>query len=430
MEKIYNQVLQRILSQEKPAFLSKGNFIIPAYQGLSIANMPASVCRWFGCPLPGKTPLDKTISDQFEDIYDQVILLLVDGLNLSLFNQFYEDVITGKQQTAWAPFLSKSVFSPLTSIVPSTTSAALTTIWTGAQPIAHGIIGYELFLKEFGCIANMISHTAATFTHSPINISDAGFDAEQFLPVPTIGDHLQQNGVHTHTFQHHSIAHSGLSRMIFKGASNHAFQDETDLWLSAQEVLNNRDELKKFIYVYWGELDSNSHIAGPNHPILRDKWNTFAGFLYQFLANIASSLKNKTLFILTADHGQISTEIQPEFDLSKHHVLKDHLIMNPTGESRLPFLFIKDGHEGDVNQYLRSHWDQKFDMVSSSHFLQSGLMGSDPPSQNTLDRIGNWIVIPRDNAYWWWVKKENRLKGRHGGLSPQEMLVPFLAFSL
>jgi hypothetical protein len=40
------------------------------------------------------------------------------------------------------------------------------------------------------------------------------------------------------------------------------------------------------------------------------------------------------------------------------------------------------------------------------------------------------MVVTRDNAYLWWSRQDNFLLGRHGGLSPEEMLVPFLAVRL
>jgi len=142
---MYDQILNLIFSQEKPSFLAGKDVVIPAYQGLSIANLPGSISGWLNCPLKDSPPLAPIILDQFEKEFDQVILLLVDGLSLSVFNQFYNAALKGRQQKEWKPLLSKGLFFPLTSIVPSTTSAALTTLWTGKLPIEHGIIGYELF---------------------------------------------------------------------------------------------------------------------------------------------------------------------------------------------------------------------------------------------------------------------------------------------
>jgi len=202
MQNIYDQILNTIQSQEKPAFLVGKDVVVPAYKGLSIANLPGSISLWLGCPLKGSPPFAHIIMDQFDKEFEHVILLLMDGLNLSIFNQFFNGVIHEKQQEEWKPFLSKGKYTPLTSIVPSTTSAALTTLWTGKLPIEHGIIGYELFLKEFGCITNMITHSAASFINNQANIAGAGFDPLNFLPVTTLGTHFHNNDVKTRVFQH------------------------------------------------------------------------------------------------------------------------------------------------------------------------------------------------------------------------------------
>jgi hypothetical protein len=69
-------------------------------------------------------------------------------------------------------------------------------------------------------------------------------------------------------------------------------------------------------------------------------------------------------------------------------------------------------------------------MIPSSEVLSAGLFGSGQPYHGTIDRVGQFVVFPRDNAYWWWVNKENHLRGRHGGLSQSEMLVPFFALEI
>jgi predicted AlkP superfamily pyrophosphatase or phosphodiesterase len=429
MQKIYDHVLKMIHTQEKPAFLAGRDTVTPMYKGLSIANLPASISRWLGCFLENKQPLIPIIMDQFEDEYEHVILLLVDGLTLSLFKEFLDNLTTIETNNKWGPILAKSTFCPLTSIVPSTTSAALTTLWTGEQPIKHGIIGYELFLKEFGGIINMITHSPAGFLDRKTTIASAEFDPANFLPIPTLGTHFKNHGVRSQVFQHQSISGSGLSRMLFKDVKSHSYCTESDLWYSVRESIQRKDGLKTFTYIYSGELDTLSHRFGPHHPRVFAEWNRFANFLRQFISAV-SSKNSKTLFLLTADHGQIPTETLPEYDLQAHPGLTDHFVMNPTGESRLPFLFIKKDHEQDVHQYLSTHWNDQFNLISSKEFILSGLLGEGKPYSGTIDRLGHSVVIPKNNAFWWWVKKENLLRGRHGGLSPQEMLVPFFAIDI
>jgi hypothetical protein len=69
--------------------------------------------------------------------------------------------------------------------------------------------------------------------------------------------------------------------------------------------------------------------------------------------------------------------------------------------------------------------------IRSADAIQQGLFGNGTHHPMLADRLGDWILIPQNDAYlWWWWQKENPLLGRHGGLSPQEMLVPFFALAL
>jgi hypothetical protein len=58
------------------------------------------------------------------------------------------------------------------------------------------------------------------------------------------------------------------------------------------------------------------------------------------------------------------------------------------------------------------------------------LFGPGEAHPRLYERLGDLILIPHRNAYLWWADKENILLGRHGGLHPDEMLVPFLAVRL
>jgi hypothetical protein len=218
--------------------------------------------------------------------------------------------------------------------------------------------------------------------------------------------------------------------MLLKGVQSIAFEAADDLWQSVQQVREKNTDHKSFSYIYWGGLDTFSHHNGPDSAQLYDMWLDFADSLAGFLNPHLMNGRNDTLFVLTADHGQIATEINDEFNLHHHPELARHLTLMPTGESRLPYLAVMIGHESRVEDYLKNHWDGQFSMQSASGVLARGLFGSAAPHPSTQGRIGSHIVFPEDNAYWWWVNKENHLLGRHGGLSRDEMLVPFFTLEI
>ena len=349
----------------------------------------------------------------------------------SIFLQYHHiDKAADCSLPGWRSLLEERTLMPLTSNVPSTTSAALTSFWTGRQPCEHGIIGYELFLKEFGLIANMITHSAAAFIGENGNLVRAGFNPESFVPVETLGSHLRKSGVEPFALQHQSIANSGLSRMLLKEVQTIPFNSLEDLWSSAERIQITHSRQKTYTYIYWGELDSLSHRSGPRAISLLQQWQTFSNSLANFIHKLRTGQKSDTLLVLTADHGQIPTDIQPEYDLRFHPEFTRHLIMMPSGESRLPYLFIKPGHENAIRDYLDTHWDAQFSILPSETILSAGLLGGNQPYQGTIDRLGQYVAFPKNNAYWWWVNKDNHLLGRHGGLSREEMLVPFFTLEI
>jgi len=416
----FNSILERIEKNRLPSIPEIKNSIHPFYQGFSIANLPASISSWFGIPETGNPRLDPLIADQFQSEYQNVILLLVDGLGLKLFERLFDE----KSKSDHSIIRNEGAVFPLTSITPSTTSAALTTLWTGRLPAEHAYIGYELFLKEFGLIANMITHQVASIMEEPVNIKRAGFHPAAFLDVPTLGDHFRKNKIHPFSFQHDSIYSSGLSEMLLQNVEQIPFSDKEDLWNACLRILSKYRNERAYLYIYWSGLDTASHHDGPESDDVFGGLKDFVFSLEGFLEKLSQNGQKDTLFILTADHGQIGTEIKPDYELRNHPELLENLIMQPTGESRMPFLYLKRNSEDHVRDYLDSHWDNQFLMLKSDEVLESCLLGDGNMSLSTRDRFGSHVVFTQGNVYWWWPKKENHLLGRHGGLSRDEMLVP------
>ncbi len=68
---------------------------------------------------------------------------------------------------------------PLTSVVPAPLPHA-DHLLDGRQPVEHGIIGYEMFLKEYSFIANIHPAIGHNLPRGKRNLAMAGFDADSF----------------------------------------------------------------------------------------------------------------------------------------------------------------------------------------------------------------------------------------------------------
>lgn len=427
MTDLTSEVLSRIEAHKIDTLPLDGDLVLPFYEGLSLVNIPNTITHLLGAPDFGKPPLDEVITAPLGGPYEKVIFLLVDALGNRLFKQ----LIDADEDSVWARYFDQAVFSPITSICPSTTASALTTLWTGEGPGAHGIIGYEMWAKAFGMVMNNILHSPASARNDVGGLSRSDFDPHSFLKTPLLGTHLRQHSVVPTTFIHSSIAHSGLSVMQMEDVNIHAFVNEADLCVSLAEYINSRHGIREYIYVYYSDVDTLMHRYTASDQRVSYQFNAFSDiFKKGFLENISDTVAEDTLLILTADHG---SKITPKFDhyeTINHPVLNDCLVMQPTCEHRLPFFFIKPGRMQGVRDYFNQTWPEDFLLIDPDIALESGLFGKGPFHEDARERLGDLMAVAKGDAYLWWAPKPNQMAGRHGGLSREEMLVPFYALPL
>ncbi len=108
--------------------------VLPDYEGACISNLVPAL---LACTGPGGIPADAPAwLPPIVAGAPQVVLLVIDGLG-------WEQV---RERAALTPTLSAAagIDQPATSVVPTTTAAALTSIGTGRPPSVHGLLGYRL----------------------------------------------------------------------------------------------------------------------------------------------------------------------------------------------------------------------------------------------------------------------------------------------
>lgn len=404
--------------------------LYPHWAGRSLANLPAGICRLLGVPEFGAPALAPALLDPLlaGGPYQHVVLIVVDGLGIQLLEDVRATACAHGLPDPWATLLDASTPAALTSIVPSTTASALTTLWTGQPPAVHAITGYEIWLKEYGVMMNAITHAPISFAGDPGSMRRAGLLPETFLRVLTLGPHLAQHGVQAFAYHVHAIAHSSLSTMLLAEVKNAGYRTLNDLWVSLRANLRAAPT-RTYSYAYIGEVDELAHRFGPQDERVLLEVLQLGRQLDLLMEMLRDPALGSTLVLVTADHGHISTPLEPHYDLNNHPRLLDCLAMRPSGENRLPFLFLRSGREDQARAYIEDHWPGQFRVYETGRLLQAGLFGPREAHPLAVERMGDWTLVPQEGAYLWWAPKINHLLGRHGGVSRAEMLVPLLAFN-
>lgn len=424
-DRVEQKIRQRRIA-ELADVLPADEFVIPAYDGLSIANIPGTVGALLQTRLPVNPPLAQELWQPFAERVKKVVLVLVDALGYRRFL----DVLEGEPGNAVSDLLGRGgLLAPLTSVFPSTTTSALSTLWTGRTPLEHGFLGYRLFLREFGVRAEMIRFRP-TDIQAPGSLVDAGLKPEEFLPVPGLAALLAGQGIATHFLIFEGYADSPLSRMHRRGVPDenvHALVTSSDMWVLLRQLLEEHPGEPMLVVAYWGAVDGISHRRGPASENLEAEARSL---LYsmgrEFLSRLSPSAAAGTVLMITADHGHVQVPLEGTVYLKNHPELAQRLLMKPTGEPRASYLYtVGDGRDA-ARDYIRQHLAGQFVVLESSRALAAGLFGTGQPAPETRYRVGDLVIIARRDHILYDGEDEPATRGRHGGLAPDEMLVPFV----
>ncbi len=402
-----------------------GEVVFPYYSGLSLANVSLTAAHLLGLDVPDAALLDAAVWGGSPPDADRVVLFLTDGLGYLWLKQAMAD---DDEIAALASDLSDGRGPlPLTSIAPSTTVAALTTLWTGVNPAAHGMLGTRLYLREFAMLSNMLGYKPLNGSHPDGVFATWGHAPETFVPVPGLGERLAGAGIPTHLLLPKNLMGSGLSKILHRGIQyRHVHVGYSDLWLRLEDVLRATVGQHVYVSVYWPAVDTVAHAYGAYNRYTHNEIKYQLARLRQTLDQPAVR-DGRTLVMILADHGH--SDVPREINLAQDEPARpifDALRAGYGGENRLPFLYLRAEAAAAVVETLERHYADNLTWVESGPALAAGLFGTEAPYAETLHRLGDLVLIPRLG----WQVSDNFARldflSMHGGLSDQEMLVPLL----
>lgn len=404
----------------------RDGYVFPDYEGYCFANVPDTVADALGVDTGRRLPEGVLPTGDFST----VLVVLVDGLGLDQFRTRRESV----------PLLdslaSAGRETPLTSVYPSETAAAITSVHTGATPAEHGVLGWNLRLRDHDLTCESLPFLARDGSDLG-EATDGEVTGEDLFDAETVYSKLADAGVHSHLIQHNRIADGPYSEAVTAGATVHGVDSLADLAVTAREQVEAADE-PTYVYAYWSDVDGVSHATGTDSDRYRAELETTCATIERELARIDPEAAEDTLVVLTADHGHFNADPAEAVDLEgvpevwsarDRHLGGESVL--PTGSPRNLHLHLRDG--ASVQRAREMLVEAPFDarVLTGTEALEAGLFGPGEPSDLLRERVGDLVVVPRDRNVWF-AGEQRKLEfvGTHGGQSPEEMYVPFLAADL
>jgi hypothetical protein len=396
--------------------------VFPYYGGLSLRNVPHTVAAALGVPLADNSPLLDEVWQADVPQAERVIVFLMDGMGYKHLSMLVEEDEEIRQ--AVEDLSGGRGFVPLTSVAPSTTVVALSTLWTGGTPSETGMIGTLMFLNEISTLGNMLSFGPLAGTHAPDAFADWGLPPESIIQMEGLSEHLNKSEIPTYTLTKREYLGTGLSRILHRGIEHRqAHMGYSDMMLRVQDILKQTRGKRCYVGIYWEAVDAIAHAYGAHTHY------TFNEIKQKLLAlrdllNKPEVQDGKTLFLLLADHGHYDS-LEP-IELKNDPTIMDAMTMSVYGDERHAYMQVRHGTLDAVKAQIDSAYADKLSYVDAETAINTGYLGT-KLSPVIRKRIGDLILLPRLG----YIVSDPVLGtlpivSRHAGLSDWEMLIPFM----
>ncbi|HET9495238.1 MAG TPA: alkaline phosphatase family protein [Chloroflexia bacterium] len=398
------------------------HFVRPLYDSYCFSRLPDLVHGLFSGE---HADLRRMMLGPLDRQYDRVVLFFIDAFGWQFFERY-----AGRY-----PFLSRLLdegyVTKLTSQFPSTTSAHITTIHTGMPVGESGV--YEWFYYEpvLDAMITPLFFSYAGDREVGTLLRD-GVKPLDLFPFPgrTVYNALAKVGVSSTVYGDRSYTPSPHSAVAYDGAEVVAYPDLAWALRHLAERLR-ADPGPHYYFLYHDVIDSAGHHHGPESPEFTDAVATTFEQIERELAPALAAGEGRTLFLMTADHGQVAmdpgTTIYIDLEIPGFERFirtnRDGHLLVPGGSARDLFLYIKDDMLDEAHHVLLEHLEGKAEVHRIETLVSEGFFGREV-SQRLMERVGNLVVLPYEGETVFWYGKgrfAQPFHGHHGGPTPTEM---------
>lgn len=376
--------------------------IFPNYDR-SILSITSSVLAHYGVKsaYPTLPELDKALAGK-----KKVLWLIADGLGSEVLRRTLPETA----------YLRRHAKATVTSVFPPTTTAAITAYYSGKSPMEHGWLGWHLYFKEYA--AEVTTFTSVGY-YSTSKHRFAPPPATTLMPYKTIFEQIRNTELITHSMY-------GFPTWCENGADYPHRINTLEQGCALMKRIAEGEE-NAFALMYWTQPDADMHAHGVDSPQAKAQYRAVNDAVERLSAQIFREGRDDTLLMVTSDHGL--TDVEEAVELTQYPEVMDMLLMPPAIESRAAALFIKPGRTEDFRRWFEEHLAEDFILVPREKVLESGLFGRGKPHAKFDDFIGDALVIATGQRYLEYSIPglvRDRMKGRHAGMTKDEMMVDII----
>ncbi len=319
-----------------------------------------------------------------DDEYDKCIFVLLDGFGHKRMSDIGVLGQLGMQIHEFG------------SVIPSITSSALSSIFTGKTPGEHGVIGTNFWMPQAGEQMSALSFSNAN--HYPIELNPSNLLLTETIPMKLKQDKIKMDVILSDDYQ------SGLTEAIHEGSDVHFVSGIGGQYEALTKFLSSK---KKLAFSYFINPDYHFHL-GLSDDATRCQINA----IFSMLRRLNSHKKaKKTCLILAGDHGGI--KLDTHLDLAPHQNLFKATLRPGYRYSNL---FTYPSTRKEAINVLDKCW-----VFDGQTALKKGIFGK--AHEESFKRIGDLAVFAQDGLCT--TSGSPPLAGGHGSITYEEMSTAF-----
>jgi len=344
--------------------------------------------------------LDKIL----EKRYKNIVFVVLDGLGEYLLENLSPN-----------SYFSKNKIDCVTSVYPSTTTAALTTYYSGKPPYETGWIAWSQYFKEYGRAIDMLPHQESYLKEDISNAKMNVFDT--LVNYKTVFEQIEEASKDVKAYEIMPTYSDKKSKRSLRA-------DNIDELVDGIQTLCELSG-EKFILAYSDNPDNLLHKFGTKSEEVRN----FIKSTENKIENMCKKLSEDTIVIISADHGH--KDIEKAYSLLDYPELQECLYMPVSLESRAVSFCVKEGMKKIFEERFNNIFRDEFLLMTRKEFLDRKFLGFGEKHPKIDEFLGNYIALSVSSSI---IKIETFLadgkpvkKSTHCGLSDEEMAVPVIA---
>lgn len=363
------------------------DWVVPRYGTGCITDVVGSVCD--GLAVPGAWDLMEL------GPATRVVVLVIDGLG---YHQLLD-------HADLAPNLAAGVRSSITSVTPSTTPVALTSIGTGAAPGQHGLVGASFRLPETGALLWPLGWRGDPSAH-------------EVQPESTWWERARRAGVSVAVVSPRAYASGGLTAAALRGGA-YLGADGPGERIAEINAAVRRGQ-RALVYGYWEFLDRAAHM----HGVDSEHYRAELAATDSFVAQLVQALPADSRLVVTSDHGLVDCHTVLDLD-ELPPLWRDVQIV--AGEPRFRHVYVRPGCTDEVAASWQDVLGSAALVITRDDAMARGWFG--PVNPDVRERIGDVVAVATGDVRLALPSRDSAvssLVGQHGSLTPAEMAVPLI----